>query len=175
MMYLKYLCFAPILIFLNILAILLSPIFSLYSVWKNVSVLPYPFNLFHTHDDDLDGGQHQLNWPKVKGSKLWLQRMLWICRNPGYGFAAEVFGFETGGVKYKYLNKIDGDFDTGKTVKYKVLMYTPDGKKYFSYRRDQHLFGKRYIKIWLGWNYVAYGGRRHQLKTMFNPFKKAEK
>lgn len=164
-------------IFVYLLSWLISPLLSLVSVIFKTATLPWPFYYFYTNDDDLDGGQHQLGWPLVTGVKLWWQRTLWIIRNPGYGFAAYVLGFKTEGMSILSLVEV-GDpitgFADGRTFSSRIWMMAANGKTYFSYRRNQHLFGNRYIKIWFGWNYIAYDGEYHMFKCMFNPFRKSQ-
>lgn len=178
MMYLRYLTFLPMLLFCYLLTWLLAPFLAAFSVIFNYPNLPGYLAYFHTNDDDLDGGQHQLGWPKVKGVKLWIQRMSWLFRNPAYGFAAFVFGFSTVGMKVleQTSKGTDGDktWENTKTNSVWFLMQAANGKKYFSYRRDQHLFGARYIKIWFGWNYMAYDKKNHMMKAMVNPFRSAK-
>lgn len=171
-MYIRYLLQAPILFSLFILTFFLSPFLAAISVIFNKPVLPYPLNLFHTHDDDLDGGQHQLGWPKVTGGlKLWRQRMLWMCRNPAYGFAGYVFGFPDAGSEILDQSWV-GDskrWDDGNSKTYRIVWKGANGRKYFGYRRDVRLTSRRYIKMWFGWSYGVKDGS-HQLKVMFNPF-----
>lgn len=108
--FIKWAIYGILLLIAKLVAILIAPILALWSVLAGISVLPYPCSLFHTHDDDLDGGQHQLGWPQAKSFKLWWQRTRWIMRNPAYGFAANVFGFRFEGVTTVY--QIDsGGFD----------------------------------------------------------------
>jgi hypothetical protein len=149
-----------------------SPLLAAWSVLAKIDVLPYPFSLFHTHDNTLDGGQKQGYRIGAKGLELWWQRTRWICRNPCYGLNAYPLGFNHEG--YSVLSETEmGDFSK-RDASYFNLMKSFDGKKYFSYRRNIPLWRDWYLKVWLGWNYVAYGGVRHQLKTHIGSLKRAK-
>lgn len=161
--FIKWAIYGILLLIAKLVAILIAPILALWSVLAGISVLPYPFSLFHTHDDDLDGGQHQLAWPRAKGLKLWWQRTRWIMRNPAYGFAANVFGFRFEGVTTLY--QIDsGGFDWSKPGTFYEGVYRDrKGRLFFSYRARFKIFGK-ICGCWIGWSYVAYDNVSLQLK-----------
>ncbi|MCX2696406.1 DUF7338 family protein [Ochrobactrum chromiisoli] len=161
--FLKWVIFGLLLLGLKVFAVILSPALALWSVLAGRTILPYPFSLFHTHDDDLDGGQHQLGWPQVSSFKLWWQRTKWIARNPAYGFAAHVLGFSTVGVVTSY-ELIKRNFDWSKPdARYECVMHDAKGRTFFSYRSRFKIFGKQ-CGCWIGWNYAAYDGKTHQLK-----------
>lgn len=167
MMYLKWFVFAWLALAMNILAILLSPLLSAISVIAGVNVLPGPLAWFHTHDATLDGGQTQQKalYPSgVKGWELFKQRTRWICRNPGYGFAANVVGIPMSDVVET------GTLKTGlKHTFYK------DGKKIgWGWRRDWYYTDKKFAKIWFGWRHPSNDGKTRMIKVMFNPFRTAE-
>ena len=108
-MIIRYVLFAVASMVVNLLAYVLSPFLAAYSVWKDIDVLPYPWSLFHTHDNTLDGGQKQGYRIGARGLSLWWQRVCWICRNPGYGFDAYILGFAHAG--YRVLSE-KGDQDS---------------------------------------------------------------
>lgn len=149
--FMKWVIFGLLLLAFKTLAVILSPALALWSVLARRTILPYPFSLFHTHDDDLDGGQHQLGWPQVAGFKLWWQRTKWIARNPAYGFAAHAFGFKFASSAEVYsLSR--GGFDWSKAgTFYSCVMIDAKGRAFFSYRSRFRLFG-----CWVGWSYISY-------------------
>lgn len=165
MMYLKWAFLAPLSLAVNILSILLSPLISAISVVLGVKTLPSPLSWFYTHDDDLDGGQHQ--WPSlypsgVSGVDLWSQRVRWICRNPGYGFAANVAGIPVGRVVET------GTLDAGIHHRF----YDENGKCFgWGYRRDIPLGSRRFCKFWIGWRHPSNDGKSRMIKVMFNPLR----
>lgn len=132
----------------------------LLASWSVITKNPTPKGFwawFYTHDNTLDGGwdvgiDGYKNPLELSFFGLIWQRMCWICRNPGYGFNAFVFGF-------KGQDNVDTVFQSG-------IPYPPD--KYWYVVKDQATgklyFGYRGKKAWVGWNYLAYGGY-HQLKT----------
>ncbi|WP_439502792.1 DUF7338 family protein [Aminobacter ciceronei] len=106
-------------------------------------------------------------------SRAWRRFMVacwWLWRNPGYGFDAYVLGFDADGVLIVSDCGV-ADFDRGRTVSRLVVMQAADGRRYFSYRRDQMLADNRFAKIWIGWHWAANDGHRHMIKVMFNPFR----
>lgn len=171
----RFIIFTIIAKILTLICYIISPILAAWSVLADIDVLPYPFSLFHTHDNTLDGGQKQGYEIGVTGWKLWWQRTRWICRNPIYGFNAYVFGFNHEG--YSVLEEnvplSTQDFGKGGAI-YSNVMQAANGKQYFTYRRNYKLPFGYYIKQWIGWNYVAYGGIKHQLKTHFFSLKKEQ-
>lgn len=174
--YIKWLIFSPLATAIYILTYLLSPILAAVSVIFNWPVLPWPFNLFHTNDADLDGGQYQLGWPVTTGWRLWWYRMLWIQRNPAYGFDTVLFGFP-----YKTVTKTThigiGAWDSGSDNFELVVIENERGQKMFSIRwQKYYLFNKMFIRIWIGWNHhwltikansgsVRYANNVHPFRT----------
>lgn len=150
----------------NILAWLLSPLLAAWSVIAGINKLPPPFNLLHTHDNTLDGGQNQGYKVGVKGVRLWWQRTCWICRNPGYGFKAYVLGFKTAGHKLIWANPLPKPvFDDVGGLYYWYVMEDAEGRRYWGYRANYKFTKKRYIKQWIGWHYYPYDGIHQQLKS----------
>lgn len=131
MMYIKFGLYAiPVLLLVLLTYVLALPL-AAYSVVKNIDVLPYPWNLFHTHDDDLTDHWGSCDkctglWNKIK--LVWY-RMLWIMRNPAYGFKAYWFGIPSVGTKI-----------IRKSPKF-VLLVTEDGQEYFCYKDDYWTLG----------------------------------
>ena len=138
-MYLKFIAYAPCILFLVLIAYILSPFLAAYSVLAGVSVLPYPLNLFHSHDDDLDGGQHQNDWPKVTGLKLIWQRTHWICRNPAYGFKAYWFGIPAKGTLVIHESE---EF---------TRLITIDGMEYFCFKDNRETSMVKWSLGWAWW------------------------
>lgn len=171
-MIVRYIIFATASMFVNLLTYLLGPALSAYSVWRGIDVLPYPLNLLHTHDNTLDGGQKQGYRVGATGFELWWQRTCWIWRNPGYGFDAHVLGFPHKGYRVVVESGAVPDFSLPSAF-YSNRMQAAEGREYFTYRRNIPLWSGYYIKVWIGWNYMAYGGERHQIKTHFFSLKRA--
>lgn len=172
MMIMRYIAFAFASMLVNLAAYVLSPSLAAYSVWRGIDVLPYPLNLLHTHDNTLDGGQKQGYEIGVTGWKLWWQRTCWIWRNPGYGFDAYVLGFDHAGYRVLRESGPVPDFSQPSAF-YSNVMMAANGRRYFTWRRNIPLFGGCFLKVWIGWNYMAYGGVKHQIKTHFVSLKRS--
>ena len=116
------------------------------SVAMGVSVLPTPLNWFHTHDDDMDGGQHQLGWPVVAGFALICQRAEWMFRNSFYGGSFALFGEE----RLSPIRTISiGAWDSG-TDNYSLII---DANNRFGLRKQWFYTKTRFVRIWIGWSF----------------------
>lgn len=144
---LKYLFFMPFHFVMVILSYLLSFPLGLLSVILGKDELPGFLKWFYTHDDTLDGGQHQHDWPKKEGLSLAFQRAAWICRNPAYGFRATVLGFPAEGATVE-IHEQEGKHGQSD-FKQRVTITSAKGKKYFGYRTN---------RVWFGWRYPKSGG-----------------
>lgn len=143
--YLKFALFAPLSFLINVISYPLSLPLATLSVVLGRDTLPGFLKYFHTHNDTLDGGQHQHGWPKAKGLKLIWQRAGWICRNPGYGFDAYVFGIPEGKAVFE-INR--GKHGTKEFFQKGYI--ESNGQKYFFIRKR---------KYWFGWNQYPSMGR----------------
>lgn len=120
---------------------------AIFSVTKGISVLPPPLNWFHTHDDDMDGGQHQLGWPVVTGIALIWQRTRWMCRNAFYGGSFALFSAPKSCV---VLSDETGTWDSGSS-NYSLILsppYTSLGK--FGLRAQWFYTKTRFVRVWIG-------------------------
>lgn len=172
MMYLRWALLAPISLLANIFAWITSPFWAAWAATRAQHSLPVPFNYIHTLDNsvfgfDFTGKDVPATWGERFANAFW-----WIRRNPCYGFDSVVLGFPDAGARILQREYTPG-FDTGKSASHWILFELPDGGRRFSWRRDVPLGGKRYIKIWAGWNANNLAGW-HPLKIMFNPFRKAD-
>jgi hypothetical protein len=165
--FLRYLVYVPINIILVLLSWILSPLLALASVVFGVNVLPGFFQWFSTIDDDLDGGQHQLDWPEVSGFKLWLQRTMWIIRNPAHGWQSKFLGYDISKGTSKIYSRMWHDGETGHSFK-GYIIHTAEGKTYFTIKADIEISSKFYLKLWIGWSDRAYDGTYSHL--LFQPF-----
>ncbi len=174
MMYIRYLFVAPISFIFNLFVMVTSPIWAAWAAIGNLDRLPGPFALLHTHDDDIYGSNTTHEPRPATRAARFKRAVWWLCRNPGYGFDAYILGFPAEGVKFVTdISKPNQRFDDRETNSRFYIMETPKGKRYWGYRRDQMLFGNRYIKIWFGWHFEPKQAPKlyHMPKLMFNPFK----
>ena len=143
----KFLLFVPLHVVMIILTYFLAIPLGLLSVLIGKPELPGFLKWFYTHDDDMDGGQNQLDWPKKKGLGLAIQRARWMWRNPAYGFRATVLGFPSAGSKTEIHKQVGNPGEDGFIQK--VTITSAKGKKYF---------GRRSNKTWFGWRHPQSGG-----------------
>lgn len=168
MSYVLFILYIPIYFVFKILAYVLSPILAGISVIFNFNKYPFPINLLHTIDDDLDGGQHQLHWEtNVSKFKLWLQRMYWIVRNPSAGFDSIAIGLKQSETTINVLYDIKPN---GRTTKRKAILIH-NGIRYFEIKNSIVWNENHYTYWWFGWNSSPHGGYC-KYKLEFHPYKK---
>lgn len=144
---LKFLAFVPLHFLMVFLTFVLAIPLGIFSVLFGYKVLPGFLSWFHTHDDDLDGGQNQHEWPEKSGLGLAIQRAQWMWRNPAYGFRARVLGFTSAGSSTEVREQVGNPGDEGFVQK--VTITSAEGKDYFGYRSN---------RFWFGWRYPQSGG-----------------
>ncbi|RUM06826.1 DUF7338 family protein [Rhizobium chutanense] len=161
----RYLIYLPANLVFVWLSYLLSPLLAGLSLVTGPR-LPGSLQWFSTLDVDLDGGISQ----GVKGYRadltgwrLWWQRTCWICRNPAHGWQSELLGMPAFGtiIAQQWIS------EDPKQEFY--LLQTARGAGFFCFKRDQPLFGKVHLKIWLGWVNKAYDGRNHHYAFQIAP------
>lgn len=170
-MYFRWFAFAPVSLAFNLFVILTSPLWALWAAAFKLEKLPGIFALAHTHDDWIYGHVHWTDRENIPPTfwQRWKYATIWLCRNPGYGFDAKVLGFPGDQLAWERSEQ-RGVFDIGGPAYKYVVMRTPDGRRWFSYRRDFRLSSKRYAKLWIGWQYTTQAGH-HIIKCTFNPFR----
>jgi len=166
-MYLRYALLAPLSLAFNLFVMVTAPVWAAWAALGNIERLPWVFAWVHTHDDDIYGSVLK----PLSALERFKTACWWLWRNPGYGFDAMVLGFDTAGMVIVSDSGPTTAFDKPRTASRFVVMRAANGRRYFSYRRDQMLWGRRFIKIWVGWHWSALDGRRHMIKVMFNPFR----
>lgn len=171
MMYLRYALYAPLSLLMNLLVILTSPLWAAMVAVTGAARLPGSLTYLYTDDDDIYGsGMTKDPVPQdASPSAVWwrFKRALWwLCRNPGFGFARDVLGRPIKSpTLVKEIRHTDGEWDSGQFMLDHFIATTPDGRRWFNYRRDiPWAGGKKYIKLWFGWQDDG------RLKIMFNPF-----
>lgn len=171
-MYLRYALFAPLQLAFNLFVIVTCWLWAGIAAVLKLERLPMPLGLVQTHDDDIYGSRTTKEPIPVTVLARWKRAMWWLCRNPGYGFAAYVLGFGPATAQWvvtpEFGDKKDMTHPWGRTLG------LSDGRHhYFSYQRQLPWLSGRYVKIWLGWTQTDNGTGRHMIKIMFNPFLRA--
>ena len=160
-------------IVLMILSYLLAPIIVLFA--NKDGWLPSWLSWFQTPDNSLDGdagwnAEHFL-WVKV----IYLRRVLWLWRNPVYGFGYSELGAI---IPNGYVYESIGDELTSNLPLHagQIIRKVFDGEefKYFQFYfvRDYNLFGHRCVRINLGWKLWGelYEGKECQFVCSVNPW-----
>lgn len=131
----------------------------------NLDKLPRPFDLLHTHDDDIYGSATTGDPRPDTVVKRWKRATWWMLRNPAYGFQAKIFGIPA--VQVFDITTVGKSLEKGL---YDSFLLVNDGHA-FGYRRDLIWSKSRYLKMRFGWHDKPKSGY-HLLKLDFHPYKK---
>lgn len=169
---LQYLLLLPLHLFMAGLCWLLSPVLPLFAMGRDT--LPAWLSWFQTPDAPLDGdsGFAELyppeEWPQ------YVRRVMWLWRNPAYGFAWSVLAFQPTSPEFLWLGSITIDQQRrgGEGFGW-YFIYVPQGYFQFSYRQVMP-YGKQ-LRFRFGWKIVglACWGAWHEKQKFvftFNPF-----
>lgn len=167
MTYALYATLAPLSLLANIAIMLTSPLWALIAAAFKLDKLPGKLALLHTHDDTIYGTRHRTTQGLPLPTGFWSRWKIatwWLCRNPGYGLDAYVFG-----LPYEDVAKIEvfGTDATGRRVA--ILMR--DGRRRFGYRLFKPIGATHYLKVWVGWSHIPQAGA-YMLKFDFHPYKR---
>ena len=161
----------PIHLLLCLLCWLLSPILPLFAIGRDT--LPKWLSWFQTPDAPLDGDSGFAvlylpeKWPK------YLRRVMWLWRNPAYGFAWSVLAFQPTSPDFKWYGTISIDQQRNGEGFGWYFITTPQGYFQFSFRKPMW-YGKQ-LRFRLGWKIVGlacWGNWQEKQKFVFtfNPF-----
>lgn len=153
----------------------LAPLWAFVVALFKIKYLP----LISTTDDDVYGTRYRAEHlgekeeiPETFG-KRFTTACWWIWRNPNYDFNSRVLGLPVEGTTVTITGSFE-KFDTGENELMEATFTNPKfPEDYFSYRRDLNLSGKRFVKMWFGWQTNSLDGKHYMLKFMFNPFRTA--
>lgn len=185
---LRWLLYAPVGVCANIVVWLTCWLLPVFSFFTDDGQLPRCLRWAQTHDNSLDslwagseGAKHRANnsypWlyqysnEQIAQSYIlrYLARMFWLIRNPAYGFAHDVLGFSDRNAERIYGREYYGGtkyvYDSGRGWWNRYA---------WTYRRDIPLFGKRYLRIYIGFKAVSTYETSPNLilATHINPFRK---
>lgn len=168
----KYFALLPFHLMMGLVCWLLSPVLPLFAIGRDT--LPSWLSWFQTPDAPLDGdsGFAELyppeKWPR------YVRRVLWLIRNPAYGFAWSVLAYEPTSNRYRWYGSVMPEDRHTKTGWFYVVQ--PDGRFEFSCRYPS--IPGRQIRFRFGWRIVGiatdpnWGGRQKYIFTL-NPVKSA--
>ncbi len=145
----RYLFMGPIHWLLTIISYFLVPILVLF---QKDGWLPNWCWWFQTWDNSLDGDAGwQKTHPVTTGFKQYLNRVLWLYRNPVYGFERKVLGAK---ITTKDTFQTLGDLKIGVVSNYYgttlSVIKTLENKTYFEFAWAKPLFGKVFNGM-IGW------------------------
>jgi hypothetical protein len=175
MIYLKWALLVPGQIIITLLSLILAPVLPAFA---NDGWLPKYLSWFQTPDNSLDG---DAGWQNhfVGITNRYLRQVLWLLRNPAYGFDRNVLGYK---VKEFILPEIIGDnavsnipLHTGRVIR---LYREQDKITCFQFYliKSYNLFGLRCIRLHFGWKIWGAGkaGDIKQLVCSVNPWMKIQ-
>ncbi|MDR2947292.1 MAG: hypothetical protein LBV79_11190 [Candidatus Adiutrix sp.] len=154
----RFIFFIPLGLTMTALSYLIAPFAVLLA--SEAGWLPHSLRIFQTPDNSLDGdkgwkNEHRLfrDSPKVdQGWRRWINRFLWLWRNPAHGFKREYLGFSPGsGFAYAYRgNQQTGNRPLSNGVVYRQAT-NPDGRTGFQFYFVRAWSKKYCLRINLGW------------------------
>lgn len=130
--FIQFIILLPIHLFMGLLCVVLSPILPAFAIGKEV--LPWYLNWFQTPDAPLDGDKgfnKASEHPIIVKLPRYIRRMLWLIRNPAYGFAWTVLAYDPKTLEYVWKGSVTPQ---NKTDKGWFFIYQPDGHFQFSLR-----------------------------------------
>jgi hypothetical protein len=155
---LRYILYLPLGWFMTILSYPLAPFAVLLA--SEDGWLPHSLRIFQTPDNSLDGDKGWKNEHRLfKGShkvdtgwRRWINRFLWLWRNPAHGFKREYLGFSPEpGYTYTYRgNQHTGNRPLSNGVVYRKAT-NPDGKVGFQFYLVWAWSKKYCLRINIGW------------------------
>jgi len=167
----RYLISAVICMIGYVFTYISCPLWAFIAAVFKLTKLPGIFSLIHTFDDDIYGSKYRKSGMPATFVERFKTACWWIWRNPNYGFNAKVLGLPVEGTLVEVKGSFEF-FDTGKTCVITTKFTNPIFEEdFFGYRRDQHLMGRRFIKMWFGWQHNSFDNKHYMLKLMFNPFR----
>lgn len=171
--------YLPLGLAMTILSYFLAPLVVLTA--REDGYLPHSLRIFQTPDNSLDGDRgwrtkHRLfrSSPQVdEGWRRWVNRWLWLWRNPAHGFKREYLGFRPAA---GYAYSFSGDQATGNRPLHEGWVFRKavnlDEKTAFQFYLVHAWSETRCLRINLGWKLWANPkvGADAQHVCSINPF-----
>lgn len=173
-----YFLLLPLNLVFSVLAVMLAPILPL--LCRDDGTLPEWLSWFGTFDaphlvfdgsGEISADFADNKWPFLTNIdppwlKLYLQRVFWLARNAGYGFAYDVCGYEYSVHTFQWV--VDYSVDD----EFFQFGYDADGygwKLFFFLRYP--FFDKLGLRVYLGWKVAKGTSGRAMLAMCVNPFR----
>jgi hypothetical protein len=183
----RWLLFFPLSLTATITTVLLSPLLALcYTVKDGREYLIKPLYWFQTFDAPVDewwiGGYYKsaFDWSaKLTDADFhawawwrYVARVMWLVRNPGYGFGYFLLGFDYG---VEVFRRSAGVWDSGSNNYEFTIVNSPNNSilnRYaFQYQAQWHWSASRFLRVRIGWKLGV--GQRAVFADHFNPFRPA--
>jgi hypothetical protein len=152
----------PLHLFMGLLCWLLSPVLPLFAIGRDT--LPDWLSWFQTPDAPLDGDS---GFAKLYPPEKWpryVRRVLWLIRNPAYGFAWSVLAYTPKTLDYFWLGSLTPATRHGLGW---FFIWQPDG--HFEYSVRAMSLPGRLFYFRFGWKIIglATGGNTGAQKMVF--------
>lgn len=155
----QYLILLPSHLLMGLLCWILSPVLPLFAL--NKETLPKWLSWFQTPDAPLDGDSGHVE--RCTGYPRYVQRVLWLIRNPAYGFAWSVLAYQPKSKDFNWKGSLG--YTNGKEHGFGWYFITqPDGHFQFFVRKPS-VFGQQFY-FRFGWKIIgiATAGTWHERK-----------
>ena len=161
MIYLKYIGLAVISFFFTFLAMVLAPVLPLFADGKGW--LPHWLWWFQTDDNNLDGDLN--GWTTVPVGSYW-RRVLWLWRNPAYGFDFNVLAILLPpGCSITWTGDVNvRNRPQGKVGRLFVWVTAPDGRRWFHFRKIVPAWNGECWDFNFGWRLQTYAEQPDTIK-----------
>ncbi|GAB5100487.1 DUF7338 family protein [Caballeronia sp. HLA56] len=170
-MFLRWITLAVLGICFMMLACLIAPILPAFAIGN--STLPRWLRWFQTPDNPLDGDQNFIDnvapYPgKQTGLRQYINRVLWLWRNPAYGFDLEVLGFTAHEGAILVMAGTLPMNVTPRTGWYFAILTNPDGTRAWQFYAVKR-WGTWASRVNFGWKLWSVPGRC-QIAVTIQPY-----
>lgn len=158
----QYFTLLPLHLLMGLVCWFLSPILPLFAIGRDA--LPSQLSWFQTPDAPLDGDS---GFARLYPSSKWpryVRRVLWLIRNPAYGFAWSVLAYDPKGIDYHWRGSLTPATQKGLGW---WFIWQDDGHFEFSIRIES--LPGRLFYFRFGWKIIglATGGNTGRQKFVF--------
>lgn len=162
-----------------LLAYLLAPFLPAFAIGRDH--LPACLSWFDTPDNPLDGdggfkAEHAPFKGEVTGWRRYMNRVVWLLRNPAYGFDIEVLGFPPDKLpNAATVSHSGGHSISGKNSEdgwYFLTIKDSDGKSAWQFFYIKHLTDSHCLRLNIGWKLWSWFNQEvSQFVFSFSPWK----
>jgi len=197
---LNWLWKVPVLIGLSLIAYVINPLLALFIVHAEESettgfpslhpdmpreFLIKPLRIWQSEDAPIDeyywanyepNGWFQKVFREHYESSVvvrWLYRVMWLYRNPAYGFG-NLLGYDSTGMYFTTEHDNGHLWHKGRTNSSWWVARNSYGETGWCYHLQWHFYKRRCLEIYIGYKLLA-DGRKKSVAVRFNPFKQYPK